>query len=460
VSLYNVLARNVMAPAMDLLRGTHTISCLRELEESQWWPAERLEELQSSRLRALITHAYEHVPYYRTLMQERGVMPSDIRSASDLTAMPVLTRQQVQQVGESLIADNWPQERLHLTKTSGSTGTPLQFYGTREDQLDHGFARSIRALQWAGLSLCDRTALIGGPRLYGGGRYRFLQNAGRHVQRSVQVHVDTLSDEALPGVVRLLAAQRLDGIWSYPNAIALIAGFIRDTSAPVPAVRSIVTGGAELLSHERSIVREVFGTEPYSKYSSYEAFDIACECSSHEGLHISAEDIVVEVVDDAGAALPPGTEGRIVVTNLHNYGMPFIRYDLGDSGTMMPGTCACKRTLPRLGSLVGRKNRFLVTRSGARVFPGTLFLDQLAGLGMRQYQIVQETVDEVVMRLIPSPDASSTAERATLERRVLEMFESRFGPELSLRVEFADHIEPSDAGKHVFMLSRMPNAGI
>jgi hypothetical protein len=79
---------------------------------------------------------------------------------------------------------------------------------------------------------------------------------------------------------------------------------------------------------------------------------------------------------------------------------------------------------------------------------------------MRQYQIVQETVDEVVMRLIPSPDASSTAERATLERRVLEMFESRFGPELSLRVEFADHIEPSDAGKHVFMLSRMPNAGI
>ena len=458
MSLYNVLARNVMAPTLDLLRGTHTMSCLRDLGQSQWWPRERIEELQSKRLRRLIEHAYVHVPYYRALMQERGVTPSDIRSASDLSALPVLTRQQVQRVGERMVADNWSSDRLHLTKTSGSTGTPLQFYGTREDQLDHGFARSIRAMEWAGLHLGDRMALIGRPRLNGGRRYRFLQNAARHMQRSLSVHVDTLSDEALPGVVRLLAAHRLDGIWSYPNAIALIAGFIRDTNAPVPTVRSIVTGGAELLSHERSIVRDVFGTEPYSKYSSYEALDIACECGAHEGLHISAEDVVLEVVDDTGAALPPGTEGRIVVTNLHNYGMPFIRYDLGDSGSLMTGTCSCKRTLPRLGSLVGRKNRFLVTRSGARVFPGTLFLDQLAGLGMRQYQIVQETVDEVVMRLIPPPDASSIAERAALERRVAEMFDSRFGPEFSLRVEFVDHIKPSTAGKHVLMLSMLPDA--
>jgi phenylacetate-CoA ligase len=359
-----------------------------------------------------------------------------------------------------MVADNWPQERLHLSTTSGSTGTPLRFYGTREDQFDHGFARSIRALEWAGLRLGDRTALIGRPRLPGGGRHGILQSAGQHAQRFLPVYVDTLSNEAMPGVIKRLAEARLDGIWAYPNAVALIAGFIRDTGVPAPVVKSIVTGGEELLSHERRVVREVFGTEPYSKYSSFEAFDIACECGAHEGLHIAAEDILLEVVDDAGTLLPPGTEGRIVVTNLHNYGMPFIRYDLGDSGSLMTGTCSCKRTLPRLGSLVGRKNRFLVTRSGARVFPGTLFLDQLAGLGMRQYQIVQETVDEVVMRLVPSPDASSTTGRASLERSVLEIFRSGFGPELALRVEFVDHIEPSDAGKHVFMLSRMPNAGI
>jgi len=276
------------------------------------------------------------------------------------------------------------------------------------------------------------------------------------MQRSIPVYVDSLSDENLPYVVRLLASARLVGIRAYPNAIALIAAFIKDTGAPVPEVKTIVTGGAELLSHERSIVRDVFGTEPHSNYSSYEAYEIACECSAHEGLHISAEDVLVEVVDDSDTPVPPGVEGRILITNLHNYGMPFIRYDIGDSGTILAGACPCGRTLPRLGSLVGRKNRFLVTRSGSRIFSGTLFLDRLSSLGMRQYQIIQDSVGTVVMRLAADPSASSADERSALEQKVLDMFQAKFGPELALSVEFVDRIEPTEAGKHVFMLSRVP----
>jgi len=451
---YNSFARHVLAPGYDLLRGTHVTSCLRKLEESQWWPLERIEELQSLRLRKLISHAYEHVPYYRRVMVECGVTPSDVRSKADLTLLPVLTRQQVQQAGDEMVADNWPRNQLRAMSTSGSTGTPLRFYSTREDVLDYGYSRSIRAMSWAGLALGDRVAWIGRGHLPGNRCNRVLQSLSSHLQRSLMIPLNSLSDEALPRLVRQLAGAHLAGIRSYPNAIALIANYIRDNGAPVPAVRSIMTGAAEILGHERRVVHEVFGVQPYSDYSSSEVLEIASECSAHQGLHVSAEDMVLEILDEQNRPLPPGREGRIVLTNLHNYGMPFIRYDTEDAGCAVAGDCPCGRTLPRIGSLVGRRDQFFVTQSGNRVFFGTLFLEDLAGLGMRQYQAVQETIGDVVMRLVPPPSATS-ADRAALVRRVLDMFETRFGPELTLQVLCVDRIEPTPAGKHLFLISKL-----
>lgn len=458
MSAYNTVARHVMAPIVDTLRKTHTMRFLKELEESQWWPRERLEEIQNLRLQRLIAHAYEHVPYYRQVMTQRHMTPSDIRTAADLALLPVLTRQQVQQNLESLVADNWPRRRLHAMNTSGSTGTPLRFYSTREDQIDHGYARSIRAMSWAGIALGDRIARIGRIHYARTRRGRILQSFSNRLQRCQNIPVDILSDEVLPQVVRRLAESHLSGIRAYPNALVLIAGFIKDNGVPMPAVPSIVTGAAQILSHERRIIREVFGAEPHSDYSSSEALEIASECSAHQGLHVSMEDLVLEILDSEGRPLPPGAEGRIVITNLHNYGMPFLRYDIGDSGSLVEGDCPCGRTLPRISALVGRRDQFFITRSGSRVFFGTLFLEDLALLGMRQYQLVQESVDSVLLRLVAPPDAGQ-AQRNDLEKRVLAMFESSLGSEMALKVDFVDRIEPTEEGKHLFMISRVSGRG-
>jgi phenylacetate-CoA ligase len=450
-----MLARKVLAPAYDVLRGTHTTRCLGELERSQWWPRERIEELQSQRLRQLIEHAYRTVPHYRAVMQERRVAPADIRSAADLTLLPVLTRPEVQEHRDELLSEGFPARLLRPTKTSGSTGTPLLFYGTVEDQIDRGFARGVRALGWTGLRLGDRSLSIGRARLYSSKRERMLRGLSTRLRHRLLLPVDSLTNEALPDIVRRLSKLRLDGIGGYPNGVALLAAALLDSGTTPPALKAVVTGGAELLGHERELIRQAFGLEPCSNYSAYEAFAIACECQAHAGLHVAAEDIVVEIVDDEGLPVPPGVEGRILVTNLHNYGMPFIRYDLGDAGTLLEGDCPCGRSLPRLGALVGRKSRFFVTSSGRRVFAGMLYLDRLAGLGMRQYQVVQDDLDNVVMRLIPSPGETSPAALASLEAKVRDMFEPKFGPELALHVEFVDRILPTEAGKHVFMYSQV-----
>lgn len=441
-----------MAPAYDVARGTRTMQCLRELEESQWWPLDRIQEMQAQRLRRLVQYAYGLVPHYRSAMKERGVFPSDIRTAADLVALPVLTRSFIQEHREELVAEGFPRERLRSTQTSGSTGIPLQFYSTQQDQWDHGLARAARGRGWAGLRFGDRTVAVGRPRVCSGRVERVLKRLSRRFQRTAFINADALSDEALPRIVNELASSGVRGIRGYPEAIALLAGAIKEAGLPGVLVHSVVTGGEQLLEHERGLMREVFRTEPYSKYSSYEAFEIAAECAAHEGMHVAAEDLIVEIVDDEGVPLPPGIEGRILVTNLHNYGMPLLRYELGDSGTMLEGTCPCGRTLPRLGSLVARRNNYFVSRTGRRVFPGMMFFDRLAGLGLRQYQVVQETVEDVVMRLVP-PRGLSADELAALEGKVTEMYRSNFGEEFIFHVEFVERIQPTPAGKHTFMVS-------
>jgi len=453
MSAYGTVARHVMAPMIDTLRNTHTMRCLQQLEQSQWWPRERLEELQNLRLQRLITHAYEHVPYYRQVMAQRHVTPSGIRTAADLALLPVLTREQVQQSLQSLVADNWPRKRLHAMNTSGSTGTPLRFYSTREDQIDHGYARSIRAMSWAGIMLGDRIARIGRIHYARTRRGRVLQSLSNRLQRCRTIPVEALSDEALPQVVRQLAEYHPSGIRAYPNALALIAGFIKDNGVQMPAVPSIVTGAAQILSHERRIIHEVFGAEPHSDYSSSEALEIASECSAHQGLHVSMEDLVLEILDSEGRPVPPGAEGRIAITNLHNYGMPFIRYDNGDTGSIMPNTCPCGRGLPLLHILVGRTSEYLVTADGRHVEAMDLHIEGLLPAGVVQYQLVQESIDHFVLNIVP-PAAAVDQSWDFTAGVVAAALSSATGSRPHVVLRLVDSIPMNLSGKRLAFVSR------
>ena len=138
MSLYNALTRHVLAPTFDLIRGTHTMKRLAELEESQWWPRERIEELQAERLQRLIRYAYDQVPYYRRLMDERGLRPHDIQSAADLAKLPVLTKDLIRANFDEMRAEGYPRSALLLGRTRGSTGEPLLFYSSIDEQRAHG----------------------------------------------------------------------------------------------------------------------------------------------------------------------------------------------------------------------------------------------------------------------------------------------------------------------------------
>jgi phenylacetate-CoA ligase len=162
----------------------------------------------------------------------------------------------------------------------------------------------------------------------------------------------------------------------------------------------------------------------------------------------------VEVVDEAAATLPAGREGRILLTNLHNYAMPFIRYENGDSGSLIAEACPCGRTLPLLSHVVGRRCDIVYTPSGRRIPGSNLGLNRLAVFPVMQFQLVQEELDRLVVRIVPRPGAGE-ASLHDMSRRIPPLYTEIVGNDVRIEVEFCGHIEPSAGGKHLFVISKV-----
>jgi len=454
VNVSRTVARHLLAPGLDRLRGTHTMRCLKQLEQSQWWPTDRIETLQSERLRRLIRHAYERVPYYRHLMDHQGVGPDSVRSAADLASLPVLTKTAVREHMSELLAEGFPVRELLHGRTSGSTGTPLAFYSSRESRWSHGLARSLRALEYAGVYPGDPILHIDVQGVQGFTREAPFKRLARLVSREVSANCVDFSDASLPYVVEGIARMRPRALRGYASALCIIAGFIQDSCLPAPPVGAVVTGGEQLFEEQRTLLRDVFEHEPFSKYSSFENYDIAMECEAHAGLHVAAEDLIVEVVDDEGRTLKPGDFGRVLVTSLHEYGMPLIRYDTEDESRLVAGICACGRSLPRLSAVTGRACGTIYTPSGRRLSSNSLDSSGLVPLGVRQFQLVQDEIDHAMVRIVlnaggPSDDAE------TIKASVKAHFAGWLKDDIRVDVDIVDRIEPTPAGKHLYLISHV-----
>ncbi len=456
MSFYRTLTRRFLAPAYDRIRGTRSMRCLGELEESQWWPRDRIEDLQSQRLQHLIRYVYDRVPYYRRLMDEHGISPADIARPSDLPRLPILTKEDIRMRSPELLAEGFPHGRLLEGETGGSTGTPLCFVASREGRWTHGYARSMRALEWAGIYPGDRTCLVAKGRLPGSERASLLQSLASRLSRDTFIDCSTFTDATLPHVVERIARAKPSALRGYTSAICIIGEHIRDTGRDAPDVGVIVVGGEQLFDEQRALLRQVFGRQPFSCYSSFENFEIAMECEAHQGMHVNAEDLIVEIVDDSGRPLPPGQFGHVLVTNLHEYGMPLIRYNTDDESFVLDGACPCGRQLPRIGAVVGKTGNIIHTPSGKRLSPLTLGSSSLGPMGVRRFQFIQERVDHVTVKLVPGSGLSPNEVEA-LPSRVATHFGYTLGPEVEVDVQVVQSIEPTAAGKHLFLISMIGN---
>jgi phenylacetate-CoA ligase len=404
MSVYGKMVRNLFTP-LSLWRAGELAQSryLREFERTQFLSSEEIRKLQFDRLRTLLAHAYEQCPFYRHRFERVGLHPSDLGGLDDLRTLPVLEKRDIQDHGADLIARNWPPADLIPNQTGGSTGAPISFHLSRERKCSRA-AATLRHNCWAGWEIGDRAAVIwGAPRDRPADSFRArLRDA--LLREPMWLDTANLTEASLTHFHAALARWRPKVIQAYARSAVLFAKYLQARGLTPHRPRALVTSAEVLEMDERRLLEDVFGCPVFNRYGCREVSVVASECSAHRGLHVMAEGLFVEIETPRGPAAP-GEMGAILITDLLNHAMPFIRYRIGDLGAWASGSCPCGRGLPRLERVAGRVTDFLVGCDGrlvSGVYLATYVVAHRPSLG--QVQIHQQRAGALTYRIKPGRD--------------------------------------------------------
>jgi phenylacetate-CoA ligase len=431
-----------------------TLQHLAEMERIQFLSPREIEEIQVIRLRAMLKHAYENCPYYQKRFDEAGVALSNIQSLGDLTQIPLLTKKDIQLSREQMKGRNYSDEMLVPNKTGGSTGSPLNFYHDK-DRLFSRKAATIRHNRWAGWDIGMKTASFWGHRqdISGmatvGARLRSI-----FLDRLAIIDTSSITRERLAEFKTRLQGYRPGIYIAYANSMFLFARFLKETnSRDHHRPKAIITSAEVLEPDQRILIESVFECKVYDRYGSRETSVLASECDHHSGLHIGADGFVMEFIRD-GKPAKPGETGKIVVTDLLNFGMPFIRYQIEDTGIAVGETCGCGRGLPLMKMAGGRTTDFLVTPSGKIVSGASLTIYLIANTpGVAQAQLIQEKKDEVIFRIVRGEKFGEDS--LTFLRTEIPKY---LGSDVKYQFEYVDTIPVESSGKYRFSISKIDPA--
>jgi phenylacetate-CoA ligase len=310
-----------------------------------------------------------------------------------------------------------PGARLLTKSTGGSSGVPLQFDLDRGSN-DRRTAAWHRGYGWAGAAPGTRQVYLWGVPL---GRQTWLKRTKDSMyarfQRRLVLNTFELRDDNVDEYLRRLNRSRPEVIVAYTNPLYTFAQALKERGLAPFAPRSIVVGAEKLHAFQRTLIEQVFQAPVFETYGSREFMLIGAECDRHAGLHLTHENLLVEVLDDDCRPSPDGQEGNLVVTDLHNYGMPFVRYLTGDRAVAGWGLCPCGRGLPLLKRVVGRQLDMLRTPDG-RFVPGEFFPHLLKDFpAVRRFQVVQDNPASVQLRAVLR-ETWTEADRGVLEREI------------------------------------------
>lgn len=418
----------VVWPAVPERRASAVLAVLFQLEQTQWWSPEALQERQFDQLRLLLAHAQRTIPFYRARLNQAGVEPDGCLDPSVWSRIPLLGRADIQAAGDALLSDSLPSGHGSTGDifTSGSTGKPIRAVRTQLWELFWS-AFTLRDHLWHRRDLRGKLATI---RESGQGKAPYpdgivTSNWGRssspvfQTGLSVSLNITCTVEQQIDWLQR----QAPDYLLTHPSIAHRLAEHCIAEDIRLPTLRQVETISEILRPATRTICRDAWGVPVVDMYSAREAGYIALQCPEHQHYHIQAEGILVEVLDDDGKPCAPGQIGRVVVTPLHNFAMPLIRYDIGDYAELGE-PCPCGRGLPVLRRILGRQQNMLVMPSGEERWPLLSSSDLRALLllaPIKQYQFVQKRREVIELRLAVDRELASK-EEDELRRWVRDKF--------------------------------------
>jgi phenylacetate-CoA ligase len=427
-----------------------------QLARTEHWTPEQLEEAQFSQIEILLRHADAYVPFWRDRLRKAGIRPGAKLNRAIWSRLPVLTRREAQDAGEKLYASAIPDEHGGWTagNTSGSTGIPLRY---RKTEL-HGFywfGFNLRVPLWHGMDFSQTSLVIRRiePHPAPPPEAIWFDNWGADFAPFRTGRAAKL-DLRLPVTAHLewILREKPAYITSLPSNIVSLARLCREKGLRLPSLRAIIVFAEMGPDGLHARCRDVFGVDLIDAYTASEVGFIALQCPGHTHMHIMAEGMMLEVLDDNNRPCAPGGRGRVVATPLHNYAMPLLRYEVGDLAEVGP-PCPCGRGLPVLNRILGKSRDYIIMPDGERRTPSFSRAQIYAIPEIMQHQIVQVAADTLEIRMIARRPLT-TAEEA----RLTQMIRNNLGHPFNLTFTYLDEIPREPSGKYKDFISLLPGA--
>jgi phenylacetate-CoA ligase len=419
----------------------------RALEQSQWWSRERIEQYRLERLKTFLLKVGATVPYYKHLFDSAGFVPSAVRDRSDLAKIPFLTKALIRGNTEALKAQG--AGKLARFNTGGSSGEPLVFYMGKE-RVSHDVAAKWRATRWWNVDIGDPEIVVWGSPIELGAQDWVRSVRDRFLRTSLLPAFD-MSKSKLDAFVVDIRMRRPRMLFGYPSSLALIADHAekQGTAMNDLGIRVAFVTSERLYSEQRDQISRVFGCPVANGYGGRDAGFIAHECPAG-GMHMSAEDIVVETVDESGNTQPSGVAGEIVITHMATESFPFIRYRTGDVAVLDDRQCSCGRGLPLIKELQGRTTDFVVAHDGT-IMHGLALVYIVRDLpGIAKFKIVQESIEHTKIFLVVD-----VAHERENEARIVSGMKQRLGADVRIEIEKVDSIPSEASGKYRYVTSKV-----
>ena len=420
---------------------------LKEFEKYQWHSPDEIRERQFGKFKKLLNHAYETCPFYTELYSAIGLLPGDIKCIEDIKNIPIISKRDLQKNVEHMISTFHNSKEMYNDFSGGSTGVPTEFW-IDKNTLSRKFGSVLMFDQWTGWNIGEKVYYLWGADR-DKDRARALKEAivQKYIYRNSNLNAFDLSESKMEIFAKILNKENPKLIIAYTNFAVEFAKFIENKTTYRLKIPAIITSAETLTLDKRILIERVFGCKVFNRYGSREVGLMACNCSRQEGLHVNSENIFLEI-ERFKTSHDINGMGEVVVTDLNNFAMPFIRYNTGDISAKIDKLCSCGRGMPLIKDVEGRTSDFIKTKAG-KLIHGESFSHLFYGLSeIAQFQIIQKDYDSITVKLVSSTQLSDL-----LKKSIVTKVNEVFGQKINIFVEQVDIIKPTASGKYRFCIS-------
>ncbi len=444
------LRRHIFAPLFLMKSRSPKLAYLRQLEKTQYYSRQQLEEIQWNRLQELWQFLWQHNDFYRQRFINAGLNEHDLRTPEDILRLPILTKKEIRNQGHAMISAGFQQDSLLHFKTGGSTGKALDIFITEEcSELRN--ASAIRHDRWTGWEPGEPIGAVwGNPKLPKTFREKIIDI---FVQPFVYLDTMAVTDDSVREFVELWKKRKPTLLFGHAHSLFILAQQLEKLGIKDIRPTGIIATSMMLLSHERSVIEKLLACKVTDRYGCEEVSLIGCECEKHDGMHMNIEHLVIEFIKDDGAYAAPGEPGQVVVTDLMNKAMPLVRYQVEDVGVPLDRDCSCGRGLPLMGKVKGRVADFLVKPDGTWVAGISLIENTLTKIpAIDQMQIIQKDYEQLYLNIVPGNKYEDG-----IGESLITYFKEVFGDNTQIHLQLVVEISPEETGKYRFSICEIKN---